>query len=314
MSEALRSVRDQRSSTIYEASQEQSLATRTPRLPRHRRAKPEERPGLRLTARHREVIRAVAGYRALDRRQIQTLLFPSKSTTNYSLRRLYQHGYLERKMIPVEYGDGMRPAVYTLGRKGAELVGAGGWTKKADKVAFLFLEHLLCTNGVRIAVKLSAHRHGWAVREWRDERELKGARIDYVQVPSERSGRRQNVPVIPDGYFILDLGGRRAHFFLEVDRGTMALRRFRTKVDAYLAYVRSGMYQRRYRTRSLRVLTVTTGETRMRNLRSVTERAGGNELCWFCTFGQATAQRILTEPIWLVAGTGEAKRSLVVRS
>ena len=66
--------------------------------------------------------------------------------------------------------------------------------------------------------------------------------------------------------------------------------------------------------KSLRVLTVTTSEKRLSNLKLVTESAGGRELFWSSTFDQATAESVSTDPIWQVAGEGGLKCLLVDQS
>ncbi len=53
----------------------------------------------------------------------------------------------------------------------------------------------------------------------------------------------------------------------------MTTKRFKTKILAYQAYYGSGAYQRRYETRSLRVLTVTTSAPRAEHLKQLTEQA-----------------------------------------
>jgi hypothetical protein len=75
------------------------------------------------------------------------------------------------------------------------------------------------------------------------------------------------------------------------------------KVQAYLEYTRSGKYAERYGTRSLRVLTVTTGEKRLANLKRATEQAGGREMFWFTTVEQVgSGEGLLVAKIWQVAG------------
>ena len=101
-----------------------------------------------------------------------------------------------------------------------------------------------------------------------------------------------------------------AHFFLELDRGTMTTRRFKQKILAYQVYYASGAYQRRYGTRSLRVLTVTTSAGRTESLKRISEQAGGKQRYWFTTLEEITPQTILETPIWQVA-TQSALQPLV---
>lgn len=280
------------------------------RQSRHERA--DKPPRMRLTERDIKVALAVYDYRVLKREQIQQLFFPSKNTANDRLNRLYQQGFLERRWLPVEYGQGMGQALYLLAERGADLVAeqlgmdraAVTWKQAYNEVGALFLEHTLMVNQVRIVFTVAAERAGYTIDRWTKEEELKAER-EYVSIRTDR-GTQRRVAVIPDGYFILNLGDKRAHFFLEVDRATEANKRWAQKVQSYLVYTQSGGYEKRFQTRSLRVLTVTTSEKRLNNLKRTTEQAGGERLFWFATLQEIERAKALTEPIWRVAGVEEA--------
>ena len=100
---------------------------------------------------------------------------------------------------------------------------------------------------------------------------------------------------------MLNLGDKRAHFFLEVDRATQPHRRWMQRVRAYMSYVQSGKYSERFGTHSLRVLTVTTGPRRLTNLKRTTEEAGGGPMFWFTPLAQSQPRAILSLPMWQVA-------------
>jgi hypothetical protein len=263
---------------------------------------------MRLTARDVQVILAVRDHRALRIDQIERLFFPSRNTTNYRLQRLYQHGFLERRWRAVEYGRGMGQAIYLLGKRGAELAAQkqGGHTQTPGRrgvshtVHSPFLEHALLVNDVRIALSLGAQKAGYAAERWVREDELRVAR-EYVY-SSTASGPQRQVAIIPDAYAVLNLGDRRAHFLLEVDRATETSGRWAQRVRAYLAYIASGQYARRFGTTSLRILVITTSPERLANLKCATERVDGRSLFWFTILDMAKPETILTEPIWQVAG------------
>jgi Replication-relaxation len=309
------------SNTVHEPSPQP--LTKKPRLPRYQRVK--DPPRMVLTERDREILRQVYLFRLLTREQIERLLFPPDNGQDHStktskarkrLKLLYHHGYLER--IPVPVGQGLwawRP-VYRLGRKGAKLIAAelGSTVRKLDywgksddadhrhsEVSLLFVHHTLAINDVRIAITLASMAKGYQLEQWIDETQLKRDEMkDYVSVIAG-NGHGARVPVIPDAYFALHLGDRRAHFFLELDRATMSTKRWKTRIRAYRAYADSGKYQARYKTRSLRVLTVTTTPQRLESLRQTTFQAGGGDLFWFTTIGEVTANTVLNVPIWRLA-------------
>ena len=266
---------------------------------------------MRLTARDRQVLLAVGAYRVLRRDQIQQLFFPSRNTANERLKRLYQHGFLERHWLPVAWGQGTGQALYTLTTAGQRLIGRQGGIvpehlprRTLRRGSDLFLAHALDVNQVRIAVTLAVQHLGYTVEQWLTEDALKGRRRTTPEGtlgPPERG-------VMPDAYFVLRLGDRRASFFLEVDRGTETRRRWRHKVHAYRTYVQSGAYTREFGTRSLRVLVVTHGAQRLANLKEATEQEGGAAWFWFAPLGRLEPEGVLTEPSWQVAGQEEARR------
>ena len=101
--------------------------------------------------------------------------------------------------------------------------------------------------------------------------------------------------------------GKRSGFFLEMDMGTMATKRFRDKVKAFLIYKRDGFYQRQFGIHSLRVLTVAPSPRRLRSLKRATEQAQGRALFWFTTQHAVGADQLL-QPAWQVAGQEAASR------
>lgn len=265
---------------------------------------------MRETARDREIVKLVYDYRMLSQRQLERVLGKARSTTQQALVRLYHHQYLDRVFMPVA-PMGSSPTLYVLGRRGNDVLRQMGVTDftgvPGTDLSPMFLEHTLAINDFRIAVQLSCEMHGWDVVEWKTENEIK-ADYDRVQVRDPR-GRTQTIPVVPDSYFVIEIPGRgQARFFIELDRGTMSLERFRHKVQGYVAYYKSGLYNQRYEGKGFRVLTVvdTPGRIRMRNL---VEQAGlvpgiGRRF-WFGHLPDLQPETVLHQPVWTVAGDGE---------
>lgn len=298
------------------------LITKARRLPRFKRAR--KPPNMVLMPRDKRILRAVHAYRMLTREQIERLLFQPEhgqdhctktSKARLRLKLLYHHQYLERVPMPVGNGTWAWQPVYRLAAKGAQCLAADlgmkakdlqYWgkgvdrNKRATEVTPLFLSHALKVNDVHVALALASQQNGFQVEKWVDDGQLKSQEWkDYVAVVER--GRQRIVGVIPDAYFVLHLGDRRAHFLLELDRATMTNTRWSTRIRAYLSYVRSGKYTERYGTRSLRILTVTTTEQRLRNLQNTTRKAGGGDLFWFTTLDQVSPSSVFFRPIWLLA-------------
>lgn len=262
---------------------------------------------MRLTPRDVAVVKAVYDYRFLQREQIHRLFFPSINTANFRLQRLYQHRYVQRIFVPDDYRHNVRntQAVYCLDQAGATLLAAEygvpreqiDWYPDRNKVRGFFLAHLLKINDFRIAISLAAYACGDRVVTWVPDWELKKLK-ERVEDPATK----RMYPVSPDAYFIYEHGdtGKRAHFFLELDRATMENRRFARKVKAYIVYVKTGAYQRRYGTHSLRVLTVVPSVRRLKNLKTTTETVGGKSMFWFATYEALVPESILG-PVWEIA-------------
>ena len=306
--------------------QETKTSEKQSRRARLTRATPKELPRFRITPRDVEILTAVYEYRVLTAPQIDQLFFtPATQDTPATpssrcqrrLMLLYHHGFLERREQLVTLTEGAKPLMYVLDTKGVALLADMwdvdehelDWHPRDKTVSPQFLAHHLAINTVRIAVTLAARAHGFTIEKWFDERLLRREHmVDTVTITGER-GRKEKAAVVPDSYFLLSTGTHRYHLFLEVDMATVTgdspvvgRRDWRRKIAAYLAYYNSGKYAERYQSTGLRVLTVTTSEQRLLNLKQITERVGGKARFWFTTLAQATPAAILTVPICQVAG------------
>jgi Replication-relaxation len=303
---------------------------RSDRLPRLRRATSAELPGIELTSRDMSILETVYTYRALSSPQIATLLFAptTKTWCDYRLKLLFHHGYLYRLEQPQLPSEKRKPYVYWLDRKGAEELATMrefsvkdlDWEGTERKVSYYFLEHMLAINNVRIAITKAAAIHDTMLEVWHDERTLKRSHKQDTITLTSSTGEQQTTTVIPDGYFLLDTGKRRYHRFLEIDRATETgkangelKRDWARKIACYLEYYRAEHFQERYHSQGMVVLTITTSEKRLANLKRITEETSGRERFWFTTFERLRAPDtdILTAPIWNVATT-EERRSIIL--
>lgn len=279
-----------------------------------------------------EILQAIWTARYMTTPQIQALFwretkggqFGALKASQRRLRQLTQAGLLRRIEQPVRRGEGPRPFIYTLDRLGAQVLSQelgiepdeADWKPKSAEENYPFLQHLLATNDFRIALTLACAQYAFTLETWLDEKLLKSEEMrDYVTV---RVGNaEQRIAVVPDGFFVLLAGQRRARCCVEIDRGMVTVsptlaeqRGWTQKVRAYLEYHASGSYTRRYQSHNLWVLTVTTGERRLLNMKQATEAVGGDFRFWFTTFDQITPAQVLTEPIWYQAGN-DARHALL---
>jgi hypothetical protein len=286
----------------------------------------------------------VALCRALTTEQMNRLFFQPKAVVNREgrvvraarsdpakvsehcrrrLRRLFDDGYLYRSEQARTLTEG-KPFVYTLAPKGAKYLRQFSdvpeeflSVARAEPTSAAFLTHLLTINDFRVQVILACERHGVALAEWRDERELwqahgKEKMVVFLQ------GIRTETAIIPDGFFIIQTPERRFNHFLEVDLSTETARAsaaksrdFARKIATYIEFFKQpspellSLYEQKYGTRGGRVLIVTTSEGRLRTLKALVEEVGGNERYWLTTFERIGQGGVLLTPIWSVAGQEE---------
>ena len=134
--------------------------------------------------------------------------------------------------------------------------------RRAGSFSPSFLEHRIKTNDVRISINLAAARHGFEIKMWLDDHELRRIHsrpaekvtLTRPKDPQDPDGDviEQKVSVVADGYFWLDTG-KNFHQFLEIDLRTVTgqysdpgLKDWARKIRAFSEYYRSRKYRRRY--------------------------------------------------------------------
>ena len=293
-----------------------------------KRADDSKRPKFRLTQRDIDIVTAVYKYRVLTAPQIYSLFFSKEllpiggksvsSRCQLRLKNLYHSGLLHRFQQPLNFNEGSKPLLYQLDKEAVPLLARVfdvspdeiDWKPKDNKRGFFtFLNHLLKTNDVMIAIELAAKANGFEIKKWIDETVLRSETMKaYVYLPTHK-GSEVKRTLVPDGYVQLSDTNFDYHHFLEIDMGTEDLKRFGEKIPRYLAYYNSGGFEKTYGAKSMRVLIITTGARRAENLRKTTEELGGDIEFWFSDFTAVNPASIFTEPIWSIAGY-EGKYSL----
>lgn len=323
-----------REQTIYSTKKPQS-PVRKRRCRLLERADPATLPRLRLTQRDINMINACYEYRALSTDQLRQLFYQKRNSSRgqivycqHRLRLLFHHGYLHRDEQATKLSDGRCPLIYFLDEQGTDLltiylgVSANDldWKPK-DNVSgagHLFLRHLLKTNDIRIALTLAARETNTKILHWLDDKTLKSKQMKAYVTVKNSVGKEQKVALVPDGYFVLQQAdGPQQHHFIEADLRTLVgqssksgRRDWARKIRVYLAFYAKGLFKKRYQARSFRVLTVTTGQTRLDNLKRITEEEGGRNRFWFTTFDEVATSCALTDPIWQIANR-EGKHALL---
>jgi hypothetical protein len=214
------------------------LATRTPIV---------------LTDRDGDILTAIHTHGFLTTELIELASFPgpehgrrSPSSRAYArLGQLWSWGYVERVELPLaRSGGGRRPYLYALGRRGEPLVArrlgegvAPARRRRLDRLSGLFVDHDLriaafWTHLVALLRPMRAR-----LGRWLPERDLR-ARTMRVQDPQTDRW----LPVLPDAAFeVTYADGFVQGCLLEVDMGTLTLRRFRRKLRAFELSLAQGL-------------------------------------------------------------------------
>ncbi|MBA7628912.1 hypothetical protein ES703_36409 [subsurface metagenome] len=260
---------------------------------------------MKLTDRDKRVIEWVYLFRFLTGGQIRLLEFEnvSKTACQRRLSLLYHNKYLSAIQKPTHAGYGSSKRVYCLSQRGKKVISFTHdgmdpknikWNKKNNQVEIYFLEHTLAVNDIRVAFTIYARSLGYELK-WIPEWELKALK-EKVRDP-ENPGK--SLAVTPDGYFLLKGEGKEARFFIEADRATETNRRWKDKIRGYVEYVKTGQYYKRYKAESLRVLTITTTQERLKNLLATTKNVKGGNFFWFTTKEKIFNNNIIIDPLWI---------------
>jgi hypothetical protein len=253
-----------------------------------------------LTRRDREVLSDLVGHRAVLSEQLCRLgHFGSLVRCNARMRRLREEGFVAAATVSSIQG---RKALHRATTKAAVLVAHDlgldvSETKRQcrDGVSLFQIEHVLRSTELRIAFHEAAQRCGRLTIDWQAE---PLCRHDFE---AKRHGRWQRHTLKPDGLLFVRAGADVWYYFVEVDLGHVSRSRFLQKARTYREYA-GGVFQETYRAEAFAVLTVTTGEERMRNLATVV--GGGSPAFYFTTFQLIEDCGAFGE-VWTVAPDGD---------
>ena len=156
--------------------------------------------------------------------------------------------------------------VYTIGREAIPLLIEQGYAPR-ELAAMRLRQHELKEFGLRhaifiadIHVKLLQLTKDWSlsVAKW-----VEGSSL----WDSVTTSTNEVIPIRPDALFTIEGNQRKAHFFLEADRGTMAHSRMREKISGYAAYFQQQCHVKKYEgMKVFRVATITETRGRAKGL------------------------------------------------
>ncbi len=231
----------------------------------------------------------------------------------------------------MEWGKGSPKLAYSLTKTGADLLEKNAFFadvsyQKAYKLknsGAVYKKHEVAINEFSIAIEMAVKNNGGKVEKFISETEFKDpVLLKKMKVFDPQSGL--DIPIAPDGFFSLFFpeAGKRTLFFLELDRGTMEIKRFRfKKIRGYHLFGekwRDLDIFKEYRDfpYTFRVLTVVDGGVqRTSNLKECAEREFSEDdkeerikkerRFYFTELDKISPEKVLFDPIWLVAGKSE---------
>jgi len=224
-----------------------------------------------LQERDMSLIRLLAEeFRILTGEQIHEL-FPMGSIArrNFRLKQLRDAGYLSSRSLAgigaaTKLGYYIGPRAIELFENPTERRLVSTVRSQAAQLADSGLAHRMLVDSIHIRF-LTAGRHypEYRLLTWIDQ-----------YSPSWESIRSYGVPIQADGYgeyIMLMHFDSLFTFFLELDRGTERGQAIREKIDRYVAYAESGVYEKQFAAGQFRVLLVTTSSLRMQGLLKIIE-------------------------------------------
>jgi len=214
-----------------------------------------------------QILCALAKFHYLTVEQIIRLFYKPTSITTVQprMKELAEHGYCERRPLPVPalVRGGSGAYVYTLGPKGRAFVEALGLEvparfRPSEIPQKNQLAHILACSDVYVsATLLCRNEDGLELERLVPERVLRGLG-ERVQV----DGRPRRVT--PDGWFsiIATAAGERFRYpiALEVDMGSEKQTKWRDKIRGLLAWMDSPSYEKLFGTRSVTTAVICPGK------------------------------------------------------
>ena len=238
-----------------------------------------------LTERDRRILVAAHVQGFLTTELVALAFFPPSGSTRSSpsskayerLRELWLWNYLERVELPVaRVLGGRRPFLYSLGQPGVRFVEQRIGTaalpvqpRRLDRLDHVFVDHDL--QAAAFWANLAAQLRTFTPRVrrciWLGERELRARRM-RVRDPE----RGFWLPFLPDAYFeMVHADGRVQCGIVEVDMGTLTLRRFARKVHTFEAALEDGVFRRHFKRDTFEVFVLTQSPRRLHALQQAAD-------------------------------------------
>jgi len=230
-------------------------------------------PKFRIAEADLKILRDLADYRFLDSNHISAL-HPEvhQRTLQRRLRFLFHAGFLERPINQFSRYEPPKYIIYTLGKKGAEILFSSqgtkiSWSPKSKTAKLLFLQHSLMISNFRVILTLAL----------KNKKESKLVRWREEGLAGKIYSEGEQLPLSPDAFFTIEDKNDLLHFFLEADCSSMKDKKFLDKMRGYWQWWKEEGHKDKLNISVFRVLTVTISEGRKESLRQITRRADDNQ-------------------------------------
>jgi hypothetical protein len=115
---------------------------------------------------------------------------------------------------------------------------------------------------------------------------------------------------VPDAFVVLAIGARTKSFCIELDRATVDVAAWRRRLKDYLAWTRTGRFNRELMSPSVLIVVDATprvAQRRVLQLKELVEEAIGADeaplyLFWLSTLDGVGPNAVLDEAVWRVGG------------
>jgi hypothetical protein len=223
------------------------------------------------------------------------------------MKLLHEAGFVQRVERFQTLREGKKSYFYTLTATGAEaLASVRGdifWRKTDSRLRPNYVEHLIMTNDVRLAIMRLAKKDnpsGLQLIKWRDELTLANKHKDLkIPIGINPDKTIAYASLVPDAYAVLcNYDGHENRFFIEVDRGSetaistnATYRTWEYKIGLYMRFIfplkdeteSISIYTKLYQKPYAKLLTITTSEERRERLIAASEKVGAQKRFWFTT-------------------------------
>jgi len=241
-----------------------------------------------------DVLAALAEHEYLGAHQVAALTAQTIEAVTPVLERLVRDRHA--RILAAHTGS----KAYALALRGAKLLAELSGDEPVPvgrSCGTAMLDHELVRNDLAVVLKLLDSEGAIELLGWKTARsEL----ADAVVLVRPRGSER--IALVADALAVVATPTGPTALLVEIDMGTVSLKRMCAKYEGYAAWWRGGGPERQFRIKSLRVLTIVTNQARLVRLRAAAGEVAGSAahgLFWFAT----TDVLDVDEPVKLLAPT-----------